>query len=68
MGGSCEEGGPFPSHKIPQEKELNENTQNRSLFIRQELVHTKRRLAPVSHNVVLKITVRFPSNDDVSSF
>ena len=35
-GESCEEGGPFPSHKIPQEKELNWNAQNKSLFICQE--------------------------------
>ena len=32
-GGSCEEGGPFPSHKIPQEKELNWNAQKKFLFI-----------------------------------
>ena len=29
----CEEGGPFPSHKIPQEKELNWNAQKKILFI-----------------------------------
>jgi len=32
-GESCEEGGPFPSHKIPQEKGLNGNAQKKNLFI-----------------------------------
>jgi len=32
-GESCEEGGPFPSHKIPRKKELNWNAQRKNLFI-----------------------------------
>jgi hypothetical protein len=38
MGESCEEGGPSPSHKIPQKrKELRRNAQNDLLFICQNV-------------------------------
>ena len=41
MGKSFDEGGPFPSHKIPQKKELERNAQNIILFICQCIILQK---------------------------
>jgi len=38
MGESCDQGGSFPSHKIPQKKELKRNAQNNILFIHQCII------------------------------
>ena len=41
MGESCDEGGPFPSHKIPQKNELERNAHNGILFICQCIILQK---------------------------
>ena len=68
MGESCEEGGPFPSHKIPQRKELDWSAQNKILFICQKATYYKE-LRSFSIQKDQPPTVsNSPSNADVSSF
>ena len=66
MGESCDEGGPCPSHKIPQERELERNVQNNILFIHQYVMLQKDSNSFPSAS--LSRSLSLPSNVDVSSF
>ena len=68
MGESCEEGGPFPSHKIPQRTIKLKRSKGNFIHLSKEMIHYKWSLAPVLSKTMFSCSFKLPSNDDVSSF
>ena len=68
-GESCDEGGPFPSHKIPQRKEFKlKRSKETFIHLSKEMIHYNGALLLSAQKNVSPAVSNSPSNDDVSSF